>query len=139
MQERGICGARICEIAWDAIVYDPELDQLYIGDGPGGPWDPSQRSLEGGDNLFLASIVAVEPDTAEYLWHYQQVPADAWDYTATQPIVLADLEIEGRMRKVLMQAPKNGFFYVIDRRTGKKRWAFAPHGGHRGGTGHLPR
>jgi alcohol dehydrogenase (cytochrome c)/quinohemoprotein ethanol dehydrogenase len=105
--------------AWDAIVYDPELDQLYIGVGNGGPWDPSLRSPEGGDNLFLASIVAVEPDTGEYLWHYQQVPAEAWDYTATQPIVLADLEIEGRTRKVLMQAPKNGFFYVIDRRTGE--------------------
>ncbi|HIE91483.1 MAG TPA: PQQ-dependent dehydrogenase, methanol/ethanol family, partial [Acidobacteria bacterium] len=105
--------------AWDAIVYDPELDQLYIGVGNGGPWDPSQRSPEGGDNLFRASIVAVEPDTGEYLWHYQQVPADAWDYAATQPIVLADLEIEGRTRKVLMQAPKNGFFYVLDRRDGR--------------------
>lgn len=104
--------------AWDALVYDPELDQLYVGVGNGGPWDPSLRSPRGGDNLFLASIVALDPDTGDHLWHYQQVPGEAWDYTATQPIVLADLEIEGRTRKVLMQAPKNGFFYVIDRRSG---------------------
>lgn len=105
--------------AWDAIVYDPELDQLYIGAGNGGPWDPSLRSPGGGDNLFLASIIALNPDTGKYLWHYQEVPEDAWDYTAVQPMVLADLEIEGQTRKVLMQAPKNGFFYVLDRQTGE--------------------
>lgn len=104
---------------WDAIVYDEELDQLYIGVGNGGPHNPAIRSPEGGDNLYLSSIVALNPRTGEYLWHFQQTPGDAWDFTATQPIVLADLEIQGRTRKVLMQAPKNGFFYVLDRETGE--------------------
>jgi glucose dehydrogenase len=77
------------------------------------------RSPGGGDNLFLASIVAVRPDTGEYVWHYQTTPGDTWDFTATQHILLAELEIDGKPRKVLMQAPKNGFFYVIDRATGE--------------------
>ena len=77
------------------------------------------RSPEGGDNLFLASIVALDPDTGEYVWHYQTTPGETWDYTATQHIMLADLEIDGKPRKVLMQAPKNGFFYVLDRETGE--------------------
>ena len=77
------------------------------------------RSGGKGDNLFLSSIVAVKPDTGEYVWHYQTTPEDSWDYTATQQMILADLEIGGRMRKVLMQAPKNGFFYVLDRATGE--------------------
>jgi PQQ-dependent dehydrogenase (methanol/ethanol family) len=104
---------------WDSIVYDPELDQLYIGVGNGSPWDRSIRSPSGGDNLFLASIVAVKPETGKYLWHYQTTPGEQWDYTATQPIMLADLKIGGQDRKVLMQAPKNGFFYVIDRTSGR--------------------
>ena len=103
---------------WDAIVYDEELDQLYIGVGNGSPWTHRIRSAGKGDNLFLASVVALNPQTGKYLWHYQQNPAETWDFTATQPIVLADIQIEGRSRKVLMQAPKNGFFYVIDRRDG---------------------
>ena len=97
---------------WDAIVYDEELDQLYIGVGNGSPWTHRVRSDGKGDNLFLASVVALNPETGKYLWHYQQNPAETWDFTATQPIVLADLSIEGQNRKVLMQAPKNGFFYV---------------------------
>ena len=105
--------------AWDAIVYDPELDLLYIGVGNGSPWSARVRSPEGGDNLFLASIVALDPDTGEYVWHYQTTPGETWDYTATQHIMLADLEIDGKPRKVLMQAPKNGFFYVLDRETGE--------------------
>jgi quinohemoprotein ethanol dehydrogenase len=104
---------------WDSIVYDPELDLLYIGVGNGSPWNQSVRSPQGGDNLFLASIVALRPDTGEYVWHYQTAPGETWDYTATQHIMLADLEIEGKPRKVLMQAPKNGFFYVLDRATGE--------------------
>lgn len=103
---------------WDAMVYDPELDLLYIGVGNGSPWNREVRSPGGGDNLFLSSIVALNPDTGEYVWHYQTTPGDSWDYTATQPIILADLEIEGVQRKVLMQAPKNGFFYVLDRANG---------------------
>jgi len=105
--------------AWDAFAYDPELDLLYIGTGNGSPWSRGARSEGKGDNLYLSSIVAVRPDTGEYVWHYQEVPGDEWDYTATQHIILADLMIGGQKRKVLMQAPKNGFFYVLDRATGK--------------------
>ena len=105
--------------AWDSFAYDPELNLVYIGTGNGSPWTRSLRSPGGGDNLFLASIVAVDADSGEYAWHYQTVPGDTWDYTAVQHMVLADLDIEGRERKVIMQAPKNGFFYVIDRATGE--------------------
>jgi quinohemoprotein ethanol dehydrogenase len=104
---------------WDAIVYDAELDQLYLGVGNGNPWNHGLRSQGEGDNLFLSSIVAINPDTGAYIWHYQQTPAETWDFTATQPIILANLNIEGKQRKVLMQAPKNGFFFVIDRTNGK--------------------
>jgi PQQ-dependent dehydrogenase (methanol/ethanol family) len=103
---------------WDAMAYDPELDLLYIGVGNGTPWNQEIRSPGGGDNLFLSSIVALRPDTGEYVWHYQTTPGETWDYTATQHIILADLELDGTLRKVLMQAPKNGFFYVLDRRDG---------------------
>jgi len=105
--------------AWHGMTYDPELNQVYIGTGNSGPYDPEKRSPGGGDNLFLASIVAVDADTGEYKWHYQVNPREAWDYKATAGIITAELEIDGKPRKVLMQAPTNGFFYVIDRETGK--------------------
>ncbi|MEK7266326.1 MAG: PQQ-dependent dehydrogenase, methanol/ethanol family, partial [Pseudomonadota bacterium] len=104
---------------WDSMAYDPDLDLLYIGVGNGSPWNQRLRSPGGGDNLFLSSIVALKPDTGEYVWHYQTTPGETWDYTATQHIILADIEIGGAARKVLMQAPKNGFFYVLDRATGE--------------------
>ncbi|MCK9504581.1 MAG: PQQ-dependent dehydrogenase, methanol/ethanol family [Porticoccaceae bacterium] len=104
---------------WHGITYDEKLDRLYIGTGNSGPYNPSVRSPGDGDNLFLVSIVALEPDTGKYIWHYQVNPREAWDYKATADILLADLEIDGRIRPVLMQAPTNGFFYVIDRETGK--------------------
>ena len=104
---------------WDSIVYDPKLKLIYIGGGNGGPWVQKYRSPGGGDNLFLSSIVAVHVDDGSYAWHYQENQADEWDYTATQPMILADLKIAGQLRHVLMQAPKNGFFYVLDRVTGK--------------------
>ncbi len=104
---------------WDSMAYDPELNQLYIGVGNGSPWNREIRSPGGGDNLFLSSIVALNPDTGEYIWHYQTTPGDTWDYTATQHMILAELEINGEMRKVIMQAPKNGFFYVLDRTNGE--------------------
>jgi len=104
---------------WDAIVYDQELDQLYIGVGNGSPWNRQVRSEGKGDNLFLSSVVALNPSTGAYLWHYQGTPGETWDFTQTQPIMLATLKIDGADRKVLMQAPKNGFFYVIDRTDGK--------------------
>ncbi|MGY6411671.1 MAG: PQQ-dependent dehydrogenase, methanol/ethanol family [Alkalilacustris sp.] len=100
---------------WDAMAYDPDLDLLYIGVGNGTPWNRDLRSPAGGDNLFLASIVALNPNTGDYVCHYQGTPGETWDYTHTQHIILADLEIDGQMRQTMMQAPKNGFFYVIDR------------------------
>ena len=136
--------------AWDAIVYDSELDQLYIGVGNGTPWNHGLRSEGHGDNLFLSSIVALDADTGQYLWHYQETPGESWDYTSTQNMILADLRLPARApaaadgevgeapnraaeandgeraaaprmvrRKVLMQAPKNGFFFVIDRTNGE--------------------
>ena len=105
--------------AWDSIAYDPKLDLVYFGIGNGNPWNHQRRSGGKGDNLFLSSILALKPDTGEYAWHYQTTPGESWDYTATQHIMLADLKIAGQDRKVLMQAPKNGFFYVIDRANGQ--------------------
>ena len=104
---------------WDAIAFDPELDLMYVGTGNGSPWSRKIRSPQGGDNLYLSSILAIRPDNGELVWHYQTTPGDNWDYTATQHIILADLTIGGAPRKVLMQAPKNGFFYVLDRATGE--------------------
>lgn len=105
--------------AWDAITYDPDLKLVYVGVGNGSPWAQKFRSPDGGDNLFLTSIVALRLDTGEYVWHFQEVPGEQFDSTATQPIVQADLMIDGRLRKVLMHAPKDGFFYVLDRATGE--------------------
>jgi quinohemoprotein ethanol dehydrogenase len=104
---------------WDAIAYDPDLDLLYFGTDNGDPWNKTFRSPKPSDNLFITSIIAVKPDTGEYVWHYQLNPGDEWDFSATQQIILAEIRIEGRVRKVLMQAPKNGFFYVLDRQTGE--------------------
>jgi alcohol dehydrogenase (cytochrome c)/quinohemoprotein ethanol dehydrogenase len=103
---------------WDSIVYDPETDLLFFGTDNGDPWNQGYRG-KSGDNLFLTSIIAVRPDTGEYVWHYQVNPGDEWDYSATQSMILADLTIGGKPTKVLMQAPKNGFFYVLDRTNGK--------------------
>lgn len=105
--------------AWHAFTYDPELDALYIGTGNGSPWNRKIRSPEGGDNLFLCSIVALDPDTGEYRWHYQTTPGESWDYNSNMDIVLADLSIDDKPVKAILHAPKNGFFYVIDRETGK--------------------
>ncbi len=104
---------------WNGITYDPEFDVVYLGTGNGAPWNPKIRSPEGGDNLFLCAVVALDADTGEYRWHYQTTPAEAWDYNSNMDIVLADLTIDGREVKALMHAPKNGFFYVIDRATGQ--------------------
>ncbi|HSB10341.1 MAG TPA: PQQ-dependent dehydrogenase, methanol/ethanol family [Blastocatellia bacterium] len=104
---------------WDSIVYDPDLDLLYLGVGNGSPWNRRIRSPGGGDNLYLSSIVAIKAKTGEYVWHYQETPGEMWDYTACQQIILADIQIGGQARKVLLHAPKNGFFYVLDRATGE--------------------
>ena len=104
---------------WNSIVYDPEFNQVYIGTGNGSPWNQQIRSPEGGDNLFLSSIVALDADNGKMKWFYQTTPEERWDYTATQDIMLAEILVDGSKRKVLMQAPKNGFFYVLDRETGE--------------------
>jgi quinohemoprotein ethanol dehydrogenase len=104
---------------WDSITFDAELNRIYVGTANAAPYDAEARSPGGGDNLYTASIVALDADTGKYVWHYQINPRDSWDYDCTQQMTLATLTIEGRHRKVLMQAPKNGFFYVIDRRNGK--------------------
>jgi len=104
---------------WDAISYDPELNLVYFGVGNGLEWPRARRSADKGDNLFLSSIVALNADTGAYVWHYQATPGEEWDFDAVQQLMLADLELGGKRRQVLMQANKNGFFYVLDRRTGQ--------------------
>jgi len=101
---------------WDSMAYDPALNLLYIGVGNGTPWN---RAKVRGDALYLSSIVALHPDNGEYAWHYQTTPGDEWDYDACSPLILADLALGGIQRRVIMQAPKNGFFYVLDRASGE--------------------
>jgi len=104
---------------WDSIAYDPDLDLVYFGVGNGTPWTPRARSPQGGDNLFISSVVALKAESGEYVWHYQETPGDAWDYDSAESIILADLTFNNSSRKVLLHAPKNGFFYVLDRATGE--------------------
>ncbi|RZI60791.1 MAG: PQQ-dependent dehydrogenase, methanol/ethanol family, partial [Zymomonas sp.] len=105
---------------WNGITYDPELDRVYIGVGNAGGYDPQTRDPGSqGDNLYTVSIVALDASTGKYVWHYQQNQRDSWDYKSTQNIVMATLEVDGKPRKVILHAPTNGFFYVIDRETGK--------------------
>jgi quinohemoprotein ethanol dehydrogenase len=104
---------------WDSIAYDPALDLVYVGTGNSTPHARFYRSENTGDNLFVCSIVALHGKDGSYAWHYQMIPGEEWDYTCTSSIIQADLTIEGKQRKVLMQAPKNGYFYVLDRATGK--------------------
>ncbi|MCB1646807.1 MAG: PQQ-dependent dehydrogenase, methanol/ethanol family [Pseudomonadales bacterium] len=119
---------------WDSFAYDPQLNLLYVGVGNASQYNREVRSPGGGDNLFVSSILAVNPDNGELVWHYQTTPADAWDYTATQHMILADISILGQKRKVLMQAPKNGFFYVLDRTNGElisaEKYVFANWASH---------
>jgi PQQ-dependent dehydrogenase (methanol/ethanol family) len=105
--------------SWNEMTYDAETGLLFFGTSGAIPYIHSQRAPDGGDNLFLSSVVAVNTRTGEYAWHYQTVTEDNWDYNATMNIVLADLEIGGEDRETLLIAPKNGFFYVLDKRTGE--------------------
>jgi PQQ-dependent dehydrogenase (methanol/ethanol family) len=105
--------------AWDTFAYDAEANLVYVGTGNGAPWNRDIRSPGGGDNLYLSSILALNAEDGELVWYYQTTPGDDWDYTATQPMMLLDLTIDGQERKVIVQAPKNGFFFVIDRLTGE--------------------
>jgi len=104
---------------WNGLTYDPEFNRIYLGTGNGSPWNQKIRSPGGGDNLFLCSVVALDADTGKYAWHYQTVPGETWDYNSNMDMVLADLTIAGKPVKAMLHAPKNGFFYVIDRATGK--------------------
>lgn len=104
---------------WDSIAYDPVTDLIYLGVGNGSPWNYKYRSEGVGANLFLGSIVAVKPGTGEYVWHFQETPMDQWDYTSVQQIMTLDLPINGQMRHVIAHAPKNGFLYILDAKTGK--------------------
>ena len=105
---------------WDSITYDPVTDLVYFGTANAEPWNPAHRNTDGaGDSLYTASIVAVKPDTGEYVWHFQETPEDRWDFDSNQQITVADLTIGGQKQRVLMHAPKNGFFYLLDAKTGK--------------------
>ncbi|HYK63025.1 MAG TPA: PQQ-binding-like beta-propeller repeat protein, partial [Bryobacteraceae bacterium] len=104
---------------WDGFAYDPEADLIYVGTGNGGPWPEELRKSKGKDNLYVASILAVKPDTGELKWYFQPVPGDSWDFDSVQQLMLVDLTVKGRLQKVLMQANKDGFYYVLDRTTGK--------------------
>ena len=104
---------------WNAMAFDAEFNRLYIGTGNGSPWNQKIRSPGGGDNLFLCSIIALDADTGRYVWHYQINPGESWDFNASMDIELADLTVGGERRPVILTAPKNGFFYTIDRRDGR--------------------
>lgn len=104
---------------WNAMTYDPEANRIYLGTGNGSPWNAQLRNPGGGDSLYLCSVVALDADTGEYVWHYQTTPNESWDFNSTMDMVSATVEIDGKARKVLMHAPKNGFFYVLDRETGQ--------------------
>jgi quinohemoprotein ethanol dehydrogenase len=104
---------------WNSISYDPQLDLLYFGTGQAGPWVQKFRSAVGQDNLYICSIIAVKPETGKFVWYFQTTPGDEWDYDSIADLVQADLKIDGKVRKVIMQAPKNGYFYVLDRKTGE--------------------
>ena len=104
---------------WNSISYDPQLDLLYFGTGQAGPWVQKYRSAMGQDNLYICSIIAVKPETGKFVWYFQTTPGDEWDYDSIADLVQADLKIDGKVRKVIMQAPKNGYFYVLDRKTGE--------------------
>jgi len=104
---------------WDGLIYDEKNNLVIFGTGNGSPWNPKYRGDGGGDNLFVASIVAVNADNGKYAWHYQQAPGEGWDYDATSPLMVADLKIDNKSRHVVMQASKNGYFYVLDAKSGQ--------------------
>lgn len=104
---------------WGGMAYDPDLNLLYFGTGNGTFYDQSKRSPSGGDNLYISSMLAINPSTGRLAWYYQEVPGDQWDFDVVQPIILTTLTVDGKPRKVLMQASKDGFFYILDRKTGQ--------------------
>ena len=103
---------------WDSIVYDPATNLIYFGTGNAEPWNPAANGRNG-DSLYTSSIVAVDADTGEYKWHFQETPEDRWDYDSNAPITVADIDVGGQKRHVVMHAPKNGYFYVLDAKSGQ--------------------
>ncbi|MEJ0100595.1 MAG: PQQ-binding-like beta-propeller repeat protein [Pseudomonadota bacterium] len=120
---------------WDSIIYDPTTNYVYVGTGSGAPWPSEIRSPGSGDNLYLSSIVALDLDTGKYVWHYQATPGESWDYDNTSQLFTADLTLGGKPRHVVMQAPKNGFFYVLDAKNGELLSATRPRPMCRASTG----
>ena len=108
-----------CGSAWDSMTYDKETNLVYVGIGGPSPWPLSSRAKDAGDELFTNAIVAIDASTGKYVWHYTVTPHDGWNFEAVGPIMIADLPIGGKPRRVVMSAPKNGFFYVLDAKTGK--------------------
>src|SRR5262249_50207303 len=104
---------------WDGMAYDPDQELIYFGTGNAGPWPEDLRMTAGKDVLYACSIIALNVNTGQMKWYFQAVPGDSWDYDTVAQLMLADLTIKGKARKVIMQANKNGFFYVIDRTTGE--------------------
>jgi quinohemoprotein ethanol dehydrogenase len=104
---------------WDSITYDAETDLVYFGTANAEPWNPAARGSKAGDSLYTGSVVAVNPDTGAYVWHYQETPEDRWDFDSTQQIIAATIDVGGKPTRVVMHAPKNGFFYTLDAKTGK--------------------
>ena len=105
--------------AWDGFAYDPSLNLVYFGTANAAPYDLRQLGPAKLDSLFTASIVALDAATGHLVWYYQTTPRDSWDFDSVQKLILADLPFDGSQRSVIMQASKNGFFYVLDRKTGK--------------------
>lgn len=104
---------------WDAIHYDAETGLVFVGTGNGGPYLSAKRSPRGGDQLYLASLLALDAGTGRLKWFYQETPQDSWDFTSTQPMILTHMNIDGERRPVIIHAPKNGFLYIFDRRDGR--------------------
>jgi quinohemoprotein ethanol dehydrogenase len=104
---------------WDGISYDAELGLVYVGTGNGAPYNIREGGRSGGDDLFAASIVAIRASSGALAWYFQTTPGDRWDYDSAAKMILAELDLGHGPRKVLMQASKNGFFYVLDRASGE--------------------
>ncbi len=105
--------------AWDGMAYDPKLRLVYIGTANPAPYNMRLGGRHGGDELYAASIIAIHADDGSMAWYYQTTPGDRWDYDSTQKLILADIDLNGRRRQVVMQAAKNGFYYVLDRASGE--------------------
>ena len=112
---------------WDSITYDPATNLVFFGTGNAEPWNPAANG-RAGDSLYTSSIVAVNADTGEYAWHFQETPEDRWDFDSDAQITVGDIDVNGRNQHVVMHAPKNGYFYVLDAKSGQfiSAGSFAP-------------